>query len=111
MEPAPNVWRLFMPPLSVPRVGQEEMEALIEARDKIDPEVVFINTLRKSHDLDDTTAIAPKLVYTFFQKMFPGASLVFVHHMRKSSQDPRALDHEKEGFSGSNAWLNDVQCG
>jgi hypothetical protein len=109
--PTPNVWWLFSNPLSVPYATPEQSEFLIEARDTVKPEVVFINTLRKVHDLDDKESKAPKLVYSFFQKTFPGAALVFVHHTRKASTDPKAIDQSKESFSGSNHWLDDAQVG
>lgn len=111
MPPAPNVWWLVMDPLSVPFVEPSEMALLHEAREASQPKVVFVNTLRKVHDLDDKESRTTKVVYSFFRKVFPGASLVFIHHMRKRSQDPKALDHAKEGFSGAKNWLNDAQVG
>lgn len=108
---AENVWWDFLPPLSVPTLDQETSEILRRVQADIRPDVVFINTLRKVHDLDDKDSRTPKLVYTFFQKQFPQASLVFVHHIRKRPQDPKFVDHEKEAFSGAKNWLNDAQVG
>jgi hypothetical protein len=109
--PTKNVWWLFSNPLSIPFASNEQTELLEESRLAAQPEVVFINTLRKVHDLDDKESKAPKLVYSFFQKYFPGAALVFVHHTRKASTDPKALSQDKESFSGSNHWLDDAQVG
>lgn len=109
--PAPNVWWEFMEPLSIPNVTPEQHTVLRRAKEEIQPDVVFVNTLRKVHDLDDKDSRAPKLVYSFFRHLFPTSALVFVHHMRKTAQDPKALVHEKEGFSGANNWLNDAQTG
>lgn len=109
--PSEGVWWLFSQPLSIPYAGPEQIELLVEARETASPEVVFINTLRKVHDLDDKESKAPKLVYSFFQKYFPGAALVFVHHTRKASTDPKAVPQDKESFSGSNHWLDDCQVG
>lgn len=109
--PAPNVWWEFMEPLSIPNVTPEQESLLRTAQKDICPDVVFINTLRKVHDLDDKDSRAPKLVYSYFRHVFPASALFFVHHMRKSPVDPKALTHQKEGFSGANNWLNDAQTG
>jgi len=109
--PAPNVWWEFMEPLSIPNVTPEQHSILREAKEIARPDVVFVNTLRKVHDLDDKDSRAPKLVYSFFRHLFPTSALVFVHHMRKTHQDPKAVVDQKEGFSGANNWLNDAQTG
>lgn len=108
---AQNVWWDFLPPLSVPFLDEETSEIFRRVQGEIRPDVVFINTLRKVHDLDDKDSRTPKLVYTFFQKAFPQAALVFVHHIRKRPQDPKFIDHAKEAFSGAKNWLNDAQVG
>jgi hypothetical protein len=110
-QPSSNVWWLFSQPLSIPYASPEQIELLVEASEAANPEVVFINTLRKVHDLDDKESKAPKLVYSFFQKYFPTSALVFVHHTRKAPTDPRAIAQDKESFSGSNHWLDDAQVG
>lgn len=108
---AKNVWWDFLPPLSIPYVSKEERTVLDTVQSEVCPDVVFVNTLRKVHDLDDKDSRTAKLVYTFFQKQFPQASLVFIHHIRKKPQDPKFVDHSKEGFSGAKNWLNDAQVG
>ncbi len=109
--PVPNVWWAFDKPLSFPEVTQEQKEFFQEVLDEVDPEVVFINTLRKVHNMDDKDSRTPKMVFSFFQYQFPKAALVFVHHERKQSQDPKAMHWDKESFSGSMHWLDDAQVG
>lgn len=109
--PAPGVWWEFMEPLSIPHVSPEQEAILRAAKEESQPDVVFVNTLRKVHDLDDKDSRAPKLVYAWFRHLFPTSALVFVHHMRKTNQDPKAIVVETEGFSGANNWLNDAQTG
>lgn len=106
-----NVWWMFAKPLGLPALSNEEREGLSQAQEEIVPDVVFVNTLRKAHDLNDIESRTPKLVYSFFQKTFPQAALVFVHHERKKGTDPNAIQHDKEGFSGSKHWLDDAQVG
>lgn len=105
-----NVYFLFMPTLTVPFPRAEEKEALAQGAELF-PSVVFINTLRKVHDMDDKESKTPRIVYSFFQNQFPESALFFTHHIRKRSTDPNAVEYEKEGFSGSKHWLDDAQAG
>jgi hypothetical protein len=109
--PPASVWWMFCKPLGLPTLSAEERDALSAAQEEVVPDVVFINTLRKAHDLNDIESRTPKLVYSFFQKTFPQASLVFIHHERKKGTDPNSIQHDKEGFSGSKHWLDDAQVG
>lgn len=111
LPPAPNVSFLFLKPLGIPFLHPEERDLLLETEALLKPDVVFINTLRKVHDMDDKDSKTPKVVYSTFQRLFPTSSLVFVHHMRKQSTDPHATSFAKESFSGSQHWLNDAQVG
>lgn len=113
LEKAPDdAWFLIIPAgLALPMVEQQEMKELREVADQVQPDVVFLNTLRKLHNEDDRESRVPKLVYSFFQKLFPGAALVVVHHSRKTPTDPRIQENDKESFSGSKHWLNDAQVG
>jgi len=67
--------------------------------------VVFIDALRGVHSLDDKLSESPHAVYKSAAKLFPGASIVFIHHARKTKADDTE-DLMDEGFSGSNAWVN-----
>lgn len=113
VETAPdNVWFLIAPGgLSADNPPKEEVDALRDAYKVAQPKVVFLNTLRKLHDADDRESKVPKLVYSFFQKLFPKCALVVVHHIRKTSTDPRMQEVDKERFSGSKHWINDAQVG
>lgn len=110
--PSPNVDFLFLPPLSVPVVERTALEALKGAALQ-NYDCVIVNTLRKVHSLDDKEPQTPKLVYEFFQKNFPGAALVFVHHTKKTQINPHgdSIGRSKESFSGAMNWLNDAQVG
>lgn len=112
LDTAPNVDFLFLPPLSVPNPAPADAALLQRAAD-VEYDLVIVNTLRKVHDLDDKDATTPKIVYSYFQHMFPGTALVFVHHTKKVVIDSRGtrIGRDKESFSGSNAWLNDAQVG
>jgi hypothetical protein len=103
-----GVFFLSGPPMNVPNLGPQTLDELRTARDSVLPDVVFFNTLRTTTTLpleDGTTA---RLVYGWAREMFPGCSLVFVHHPKK---EPPSNVHvnEDEMFSGSNAWRNDAQ--
>ncbi len=111
--PAPNVWFWIRKPLIFPHEPSEQTQEMREVNQQLNPEVVFVNTLRKCHDLDDKDSRTPKLVYTYWQFLFPGAALVFVHHDKKEHADPKlkAAQSAAETFSGSQAWINDAQIG
>lgn len=109
--PPENVWWLFSHPLSIPSITGQVKEEFQKAREELSPALVIINTLRKVHDMDDKESRTPALVYGAFQKFFPGSSLLFVHHTRKKSLDPKLREVDKESFSGAKNWLNDAQVG
>lgn len=111
LAPSSNVWWLFSKPLGLPNPSQEQHEMLKNAQREIHPDLVFFNTLRKIHDMDDKDSKTPKMVYGYCQEMFPKSALFFIHHEKKKPSDPKSFFHEKEGFSGSMHWLDDAQVG
>lgn len=69
------------------------------------PHVIFVDTLRKSHQLDESDSTTPDLVYGAWRRLFPGAAFVFLHHSRKVSlQATNADTVVREAFRGSGAW-------
>lgn len=111
LKAAPDVWWLFMKPLGVPSIGKEDLSVLREAALKINPDVVFIDTLRKAHVYDDKDSLAPRMVYGTFQEIFPRSALVFISHTKKAPINPNHIENVKENFSGSNHFLDDAQVG
>jgi RecA-family ATPase len=101
---------LFLPPLSAPTVHPDDLQLLKEAGEG-GYDLVFVNTLRKCHSLNDKEPQTVKVVYEFFQRIFPGAALVFIHHAKKSTFDQSgdSLGKSRESFSGAQNWFNDAQ--
>jgi len=97
-------------PFTFPGQEEEQDEMFRKLNDDYTPDVVFLNTLRKCHDLDDKESKSPKLVYSYYQHLFPKSALVFVHHAKKESLDPKSRVVSSESFSGSQAWINDAQA-
>ena len=112
LPPVEGVDFLFLPPLSVPDVSPAD-DAMLQRAAANDYDMVVVNTLRKVHCFDDKDSKTPQIVYSYFQHLFPGATLVFVHHTKKVSFDSRGKEvtRDKESFSGANNWLNDAQVG
>lgn len=108
LEPVENVDFLFLPPLSVPEVAPPD-QAMLDKAARNNYDMVIVNTLRKSHNLDDKEPVTPKLVYSYFQAQFPGSSLIFVHHTKKPQAETQ--QRLKDNFSGAMNWLNDAQVG
>ena len=97
-------------PFTFPGQDREQDEFLAKLNVDYAPDCVFLNTLRKVHDLDDKESLSPKRVYSYYQHHFPKSALVFIHHSKKESLDPKARVIGAESFSGSQAWLNDAQA-
>ena len=105
---------LFLPPLSVPVLSPQDLNLLHKAAER-EYDFVVINTLRKCHSLNDKEPQTPKIVYEFFQRTFPGAALLFVHHTKKSQLNNATGTYESglsnQTFSGAMNWINDAQVG
>jgi len=70
-----------------------------------DPQVVFVDTLRKTHGGDENDSSVPDRVYGAWRALFPNAAFVFLHHSRKVSTNPATPDAAiREAFRGSIAW-------
>ena len=111
LKPAKNVDFLFLPPLNIPTPASVDQQLLDEAASR-EYDLVVVNTLRKSHALNDKEAQTVQSVYSYFQHQFPGAALLFVHHTKKTQVDANGnYARSKENFSGAMAWLNDAQIG
>lgn len=109
LEPPPTgVWFEFLSPFNVLETNPT-VQRLATIGRELQPDVVFVNTLRKVYEGEDVRSDIPTRVYGRFQRLFSGATLVFVHHDRKSSGDPGR--NPDEDFSGHAAWLNDAQVG
>lgn len=65
-------------------------------------DVVFIDSLRAIHRLDDKEATTVHTVYRACHKLFYDASIVLIHHDKKFNKDSKG----DETFSGSQAWAN-----
>jgi RecA-family ATPase len=97
----------FDKPLNTIDLAPEDAERLARLR-MLNPKLVIVNTLRKAHAADDKESHVPSLVYGKWQEMYPGATILFVHHDKKS---PKAGDDydPNDSFSGNKAWANDAQ--
>src|SRR3990172_3408671 len=109
--PMPDTVKFTLAP-EVTRIAEFEEEALRErfaGAIEHEPRVVFVDSLRKAHPFDDKVSEAPSRVYFMYKRLFPDATLVFIHHERKSSADDERPG--AESYSGSRAWSNDCQIG
>lgn len=68
------------------------------------PDMVIFDALRDLHPLDEIDSRTPRTVYAACRKLFPTASLVFIHHDRK--KPTTGFRHADEEASGSAAWRN-----
>lgn len=98
-----GVWLTENSALDVLTVNQTHASTLAEAQG-FKPDVVFVDTLRKTHHLDENDSSAPDRVYAAWRALFPGAAFVFLHHSRKLPTTPNADATMREAFRGSMAW-------
>lgn len=68
------------------------------------PHIVFVDTLRKTHNLSEIDDQTPDRVYTAWRTLLPDAAFVFLHHSRKLPTSPDASKVISEAFRGSGAW-------
>lgn len=99
-----NLYWIFLPGLNVDTPDWHSLGAQAAS---LRPDVVFINTLRKAHTGSDIESHVPSEVYARYQRLFPTATIVFIHHARKIKGEPGLP--ASEGFSGAQAWQNDAQ--
>lgn len=80
-------------------------DPVVVAVNKFAPSIIFVDTLRKSHLLDENDSNAPDKVYSAWRALFPGAAFVFLHHSRKIPMDTKDMTQAvREAFRGSGAW-------
>lgn len=98
-----GVWLTDNVALDVLNIARTHHATLAEAR-AFDPQVIFVDTLRKTHNLDENDSSAPDRVYAAWRTLFPGASFVFLHHSRKMPTQGTTDAIMREAFRGSIAW-------
>jgi hypothetical protein len=89
-----------------PRVHVEG--ELMAFQEETPPGLVIVNTLRKVFTVSGNDGEVPSQVYGAFQRLFPQAAFLFVHHDRKIQKET-SQEMQREDLSGSLAWANDAQ--
>lgn len=73
-----------------------------------DPVLVIVDTLRKTHPLDENSSDTPVAVYGAWRALVgQKATIVYVHHDRKTSE----FGDLNESARGSGAWLDECDTG
>lgn len=83
------------------------VDPVINAARNFAPDLVIVDSLRKSHALDENDSNAPDQVYSAWRRLFPGAALMFLHHSRKMPTQINETNRDsaiREAFRGSIAW-------
>lgn len=98
-----GVWLTDNVTLDVLKIARVHHSTLAEAQ-AFEPSVVFVDTLRKTHNLDENESSTPDRVYAAWRALFPDTALVFNHHTRKLPTQATADAIMREAFRGSIAW-------
>jgi hypothetical protein len=71
--------------------------------------VVFVDALRHVVPGDLSSSGIARRVYDAFKTLFPNATIVFIHHERKSAADPRQTPDPLQSAAGSMEFINVAQ--
>ncbi len=90
---------------SVNIFSQQTRAQLGEIQAEMRPDLVFVNSLRKTYVGKDIDSSVPSQVYSLYRQCFPQATICFSHHNAKDNPDRV----DEQAFAGSQAWANDAQ--
>jgi len=85
-------------------------DAVVQAQQR-NPALVIVDSLRKTNVGDEISSATPSRVFAAWKRLFPHATLLFIHHDRKKPRDPEAFLHAEEAARGTGAWLDDADTG
>jgi hypothetical protein len=75
--------------------------------------LVVIDSLRTSHNLPDKDSEVPSIVYGSLARLFPGSTIMIIHHDRKTKppdgkhgRQQSNVEIDNESFSGSQAFID-----
>lgn len=86
------------------------IELLRDTHRKRQYQVVLLDALRGLHSETDKDSEVVGRVYRAIARLVPGATIVLIHHDRKSAVE-ETDDMIDESFSGSQAWINHATVG
>lgn|SRR3990167_209898 len=84
--------------------------AVLQAQ-QCNPALLIVDSLRKTNVGDEISSATPSRVFAAWKRLFPNATLLFIHHDRKKPRDPEAYTHAEEAARGTGAWLDDADTG
>jgi len=77
---------------------------------EIQPETIVVDSVARCHQMDENDSRATRLVYGYWQELFPDSSLAFIHHNNKDKVGP-FRQNEASRPRGSTAWLDNANGG
>lgn len=88
-------------------IAQKE---LVDAIRSVNPLLIMWDTLRKIHHLPENASESAIAVYRGARDVCASATHGFVHHNRKESRDPDAVDTADEDLMGNQQWKGAVDA-
>lgn len=107
--PPNQVEFVFIPGLDLPNPEPALAQLLLTTYQEIKPGLVIVSPLLKAHSLDDKDSATVRAVYGWFDKHMKDSAVVFIHHEKKHSTSPDAIEIATERFSGNQNWFNLAQ--
>lgn len=104
------LWFLHSEPFDIVTLSRELPDELAEVAN-LHPDLLIVDSLRKTHSLDENDSATPSAVYSAWRRLFPDTCLAFMHHDRKKPVSPDHAAHPEEAARGTGAWLDDADTG
>lgn len=99
----------FPTAMDIVSLNLKDSELVMSIRD-VEPVLIIWDTLRRSHRLSEDDSSTVQLVYSSARRLFPGVTNLFVHHDKKSPNDPSFKVEPEEMFRGSGDWIDSADC-
>jgi len=76
----------------------------------LNPSLVVVDTLRKSHSLDENHSDTPVEIYGAWRTICgPKPTILYIHHDRKDNE--WSAQNKDEAFRGTGAWIDEADLG
>lgn len=91
--------------------GAVHARAILGKHNEYRFKIVAMDCLQTIQPLNISHQETVQIVYGSLKSYFPGATIILIHHERKQSVDPNAIEDDAEAFAGSQAWASQAQIG
>lgn len=84
----------------------DKAHPIVKAVKELDPVLVVWDTLRKIHRMNENRSESAQFVYSKVKEYMNGPTHLFIHHDKKTQQDPLGELDPEEAFRGTTDWID-----